>query len=139
MAKSSAPRRPIRRPPLAREVTSGRRIRLFLDSNVLTGGIVSPWGLDKATLALCAASICRRRLRKRFREESRSTTSLHAEFPRTRAEQLIDAYGRLIQLCKPEVVPHATLHEVQANRNLSVTKRTSPFCWRRSEAVRTGC
>jgi len=40
-------------------VTGPRRICLFLDSNVLTGGIVSPWGLDKATLSLCAAKVCR--------------------------------------------------------------------------------
>lgn len=100
-------------------MTSGRRIRLFLDSNVLTGGIVSPWGLDKATLALCAASICRLVLAEAVREEVEHNLLLHAQIlPRTRAEQLIDAYGRLIQLCKPEVVPHATLHEVQANRNL---------------------
>jgi hypothetical protein len=52
------------RPPapfskLSRKVTGQRRIRLFLDSNVLTGGILSPWGLDKATLWLCAAKVCR--------------------------------------------------------------------------------
>jgi len=40
-------------------VTNQRRIRLFLDSNVLTGGIVSPWGVDKATLSLCAAKVCK--------------------------------------------------------------------------------
>jgi hypothetical protein len=33
-------------------------LKLFLDSNVLTGGIVAPWGLDKAILSLCAARIC---------------------------------------------------------------------------------
>jgi AbrB family looped-hinge helix DNA binding protein len=38
-------------------LTQERRVRLFLDSNVLTGGIVSPWGLDRAVLALCAARI----------------------------------------------------------------------------------
>ena len=41
----------------AREVTIQRRIRLFLDSNVLMGGIVSPWGLDKAVRSLCAAKV----------------------------------------------------------------------------------
>ena len=40
-------------------MTGSRKLRLFLDSNVLTGGIVSPWGLDKAVLSLCAAKICR--------------------------------------------------------------------------------
>lgn len=27
-------------------------LRLFLDSNVLTGGILAAWGLDKAVLSL---------------------------------------------------------------------------------------
>jgi hypothetical protein len=29
-----------------------KRLRLFLDSNVLTGGILSQWGIDKAVLSL---------------------------------------------------------------------------------------
>jgi hypothetical protein len=33
----------------SREVTGARRFRLFLDSNVLAGGIVFPPGLGKAT------------------------------------------------------------------------------------------
>jgi hypothetical protein len=36
-----------------------KRVRIFLDSNVLTSGIVSTWGLDKTGLSLCAARICR--------------------------------------------------------------------------------
>ncbi|MGH9838918.1 MAG: hypothetical protein ACREEM_09050 [Blastocatellia bacterium] len=32
-------------------------LRLFLDYNVLTGGIIAEWGLDKAVLSLCAARI----------------------------------------------------------------------------------
>ena len=32
--------------------------RLFLDSNILTGGLVARWGLDKAILSLCAARTC---------------------------------------------------------------------------------
>jgi hypothetical protein len=45
--------------PFSREVSGDRRIRLFLDSNVLTGCLVSAWGLDQATLSLCAAKVCR--------------------------------------------------------------------------------
>ena len=44
-------------------------LRLFLDSNVLTGGIVAPWGLDKAVLSLCAARICRLVLAEIVRQE----------------------------------------------------------------------
>jgi hypothetical protein len=40
-------------------VSEAGPLQLFLDSNVLTGGIVAPWGLDKAVLSLCAARICR--------------------------------------------------------------------------------
>jgi hypothetical protein len=48
----------------------GERVRLFLDSNVLlTAGIVSTWGLDKAVLSLCAARICRLVLADAVREE----------------------------------------------------------------------
>jgi hypothetical protein len=46
-----------------------KRVRIFLDSNVLTAGIVSTWGLDKAVLSLCAARICRLVLAEAMREE----------------------------------------------------------------------
>jgi hypothetical protein len=39
------------------------------DSNVLTAGILSTWGLDKAVLSLCAARICRLVLAEAVREE----------------------------------------------------------------------
>ena len=60
------------------EMTGTRRLRLFLDSNVLTGGIVSPWGLDKAVLSLCAAKICRLVLAEAVREEVEENLLLHA-------------------------------------------------------------
>lgn len=40
-------------------MSRSRKTYLLLDSNVLTGGRVSRWGLDKAMLALCAVRICR--------------------------------------------------------------------------------
>lgn len=33
------------------------RLRVFLDSNVILAGFLSPWGLDKAILSLGAACI----------------------------------------------------------------------------------
>ena len=57
----------------------GRKLRLFLDSNVLTGGIVAPWGLDKAILSLCAARICRLVLAEAVHEEVEENLLLHAE------------------------------------------------------------
>jgi predicted nucleic acid-binding protein len=72
-------------------VTSQRRIRLFLDSNVLTGGIVSPWGLDKATLSLCAAKVCKLVLAEVVRDEVEENLLLHAErLSPLDADQLIE-------------------------------------------------
>jgi predicted nucleic acid-binding protein len=100
-------------------VTGRRRIRLFLDSNVLAGGIVSPWGLDKATLALCAAKVCRLVLPEAVRDEVEENLLLHAErLPSLDAEQLIEAYRRLVRLTNPEMVPYPDADLVRSNRHL---------------------
>ena len=86
-------------------MTSQRRIRLFLDSNVLTRGIVSPWGLDKATLSLCAAKVCKLVLAEVVRDEVEENLLLHAErLSPLDADQLIEDYRRLIKLSNPELV-----------------------------------
>ena len=88
-------------------MTSRRRIRLFLDSNVLTGGIVSPWGLDKASLSLCAARVCKLVLAEVVRDEVEENLLLHAErLPSMEADRLIEDYRRLIKLTNPELVPY---------------------------------
>jgi predicted nucleic acid-binding protein len=100
-------------------VTSRRRIRLFLDSNVLTGGIISPWGLDKATLSLCAAKVCKLVLAEAVRDEGEQNLLLHAERLSPRAAgQLIEDYRRLIKLTNPELVPYPDKHLVNSSRNL---------------------
>jgi predicted nucleic acid-binding protein len=100
-------------------VTSQRRIRLFLDSNVLTGGIVSPWGLDKATLSLCAAKVCKLVLAEAVRDEVEENLLLHAErLPSLDIEQLIADYHRLIKLTDPELVPYPDVDVVQSSRYL---------------------
>lgn len=100
-------------------MTRQRRIRLFLDSNVLTGGIVSPWGLDKATLSLCAAKVCKLVLAEVVRDEVEENLLLHAERLSVRgADQLIEDYRRLIKLTNPELVPYPDPDQVGANRNL---------------------
>jgi len=87
-------------------VTGQTRIRLFLDSNVLTGGIVSSWGLDKATLSLCAARVCRLVLAAVVRDEVEENLLLHAErLPSLDADQLIEDYRRLIKLSNPNWFP----------------------------------
>ena len=100
-------------------MTGPRRIRLFLDSNVLTGGIVSPWGLDKATLSLCAAKVCRLVLAEVVRDEVEENLLLHAQrLPSLDAEQLIENYRRLIILTNPEVVPYPDKDLVRSSRHL---------------------
>ena len=100
-------------------MTSRRRLRLFLDSNVLTSGIVSDWGLDKAILSLCAAKICRLVLAEAVREEVEENLLLHAQsLSSSEAEELIENYRGLIQLTRPESIPYPEADSVQANRHL---------------------
>lgn len=100
-------------------MTGQRRIRLFLDSNVLTGGIVSPWGLDKATLSLCAAKVCRLVLAEVVRDEVEENLLVHAErLPALDACQVIEDYRRLIKLTNPEVVPYPDRDLVRSSRHL---------------------
>ena len=100
-------------------MTGQRKIRLFLDSNVLTGGIVASWGLDKATLSLCAARVCRLVLAEVVRDEVEENLLLHAELlPALNADQLIEDYRRLIKLTNPEFVPYPNEDLVRSSRHL---------------------
>jgi predicted nucleic acid-binding protein len=100
-------------------VARRRRIRLFLDSNVITGGIVSPWGLDKATLSLCAARLCRLVLAEVVKDEVEENLLLHAgRLPSLEADKLIEQYRRLIKLTKPEVIPYPDTSLVRSSRYL---------------------
>jgi len=100
-------------------VTGRRRIRLFLDSNVLTGGIVASWGLDKATLSLCAAGVCKLVLAEVVRDEIEENLLIHAgRMEPSAAEQLIDDYHRLLKLTRPELVPYPDEVKVRSNRHL---------------------
>jgi predicted nucleic acid-binding protein len=100
-------------------VTSQRRIRLFLDSNVLTGGIISPWGLDKAALSLCAARLCKLVLAEVVREEVEENLLVHAEhLPSLEADELIEHYRRLIKLTDPEMISYPAEALVRSCRHL---------------------
>jgi predicted nucleic acid-binding protein len=82
-----------------------RPLRLFLDSNVLTGGILSDWGLDKAVLSLCAARICRMVLAEYVREEVEDNLLARAAaFSPEEANQVIEDYASLIKLARPEII-----------------------------------
>ena len=100
-------------------MTNPRRIRIFLDSNVLTAGIVSAWGLDKAILSLCAARVCKLVLAEVVREEVEENLLWHAErLPSIDAEQLIEDYQKLIKLTHPEIVPFPDKELVRSSRQL---------------------
>jgi predicted nucleic acid-binding protein len=99
-------------------VSAKRRIRLFLDSNVLTGAIVSSWELDKATLALCAAQVCRLVLAEVVRDEVEENILSHAQkLVSLDADQLIEDYRELIRLTKPEIVPYPSKELVRSSRH----------------------
>jgi predicted nucleic acid-binding protein len=86
---------------------------------VLTGGIVSPWGLDKAVLSLCAAKICRLVLAEAVREEVEENLLLHSTaLSPAQAETLIESYRRLIELTRPEVVAYPDANAVRTNRSI---------------------
>ncbi len=94
-------------------------LRLFLDSNVLTGGILAAWGLDKAVLSLCAARICRMVLAAYVRDEvEENLLSRAAQFSPAEADQVIEDYGKLLKLARPEIVPLPAAHEVARSRHL---------------------
>ncbi len=100
-------------------MTSQRRIRLFLDSNVLTGGILSPWGLDKAALSLCAAKICKLVLADAVRDEVRKSLFLYAErVPSRDADELLETYRRLVELTNPEPVPYPETNLISSSQHL---------------------
>ena len=95
-----------------------RPLRLFLDSNVLTGGMLAAWGLDKAVLSLCAARICRMVLAKYVRNEvEENLLSRAAQFSSAEADQVIEAYGKLLKLARPEIVPLPATPEVARSRH----------------------
>lgn len=94
-------------------------LRLFLDSNVLTGGIVSPWGLDKAVLSLCAARICRMVLAEIVREEVEENLLQHAvSLGPQESEQVLNDYTNLIKLARPTLIPLPDTNDVARSRHL---------------------
>jgi predicted nucleic acid-binding protein len=96
-----------------------KSLRLFLDSNVLIGGIVARWGLDKAVLSLCAAKICRLVLAEAVREEVEENLLLHAAaLPAQEASAILDDYAGLLRMTAPEIIPYPDEATVLASRRL---------------------
>lgn len=100
-------------------MSAPRRIRLFLDSNVLTAGLISRWGLDKATLSLCSARICKLILSEVVRAEVEDNLLFYAgQLPSLDGERLINDYNQLIRLSHPEIVPYPDAGLVRSSRHL---------------------
>jgi hypothetical protein len=96
-----------------------QRPRLFLDSNVLTGGLVARWGLDRAVLSLCAARVCRLVLAEAVKDEVEENLILHAAgLPGPESNAILDDYTKLIRLTAPELVPYPSEADVLASRRL---------------------
>jgi predicted nucleic acid-binding protein len=94
-------------------------LRLFLDSNVLIGGIISPWGLDKAVLSLCAARIGKLVLAEAVRDEIEEVILLRTgTLSPSDSKQVIENYRKVIQLIDPELVPYPDVERVRSNRHL---------------------
>ena len=99
-------------------MTERQKIRLFLDANVLAAGMVSPWGLDKAILSLCAAQLCKLVLAEVVRDEVEEGLLTHAgRLDSGVAQDLMDDYRRLIQLVHPEMVKYPAGAQVRENRH----------------------
>lgn len=105
-----------------------RRPRLFLDSNVLLGGLIARWGLDKAVLSLCSAKICRLVLAEAVRIEVERNLALQARRLGLKdADGPIEGYRKFIQLCDPELVPFPDAELARANRHLIRHAPDLPF------------
>jgi hypothetical protein len=92
---------------------------VFLDSNVLMGGFVAQWGLDKAVQSICSARICRLVLAEAVRLEVERNLQLHARrLALQNPDAPIEAYRCFIQLNDPELVFFPDSAAVRASRHL---------------------
>lgn len=100
-------------------MTQARRIRLFLDSNVITGGLVALWGLDKAVLSLCAARICKLVLADAVSDEVEDNLLVRAAgLALGDGDRVMEDYRRLLGLTRPEQVPYPNDDLVNSSQHL---------------------
>ena len=100
-------------------MTSSRRHRLFLDSNIIVGGFSAHWGLDKAVLSLCAAKIYRLVLSEPVQVEvERNLSELAIRRPQSNLPDPIDDFRRFLELSSPEFVARPNLSMIDSNRHL---------------------
>jgi predicted nucleic acid-binding protein len=93
--------------------------KLLLDSNILTDGLFSRFGLSKAVLALCASKTCRLVLSEWVKiEVERNILKKVGVIEEAEVEQLIEDYQGFLKLARPIKIPLAEESRVFANRSL---------------------
>src|SRR5262249_6039462 len=105
---------------LSRIGGSGTRVmaRLFLDANVIIDGIVAPWSLSRAVMALCARRIHKLVLAEyAIGEIEDGLLEIATSYRTTRreAERMVNEYLRYIELSEPEPIALA-LDEPEMSR-----------------------
>lgn len=93
--------------------------RLFLDSNVITDGLVSRFGQSKAILSLCASKTCRLVLADVVhREVRRNIQNLIARFGEEAVSVMDEDFERFLSLSRPIVVPPTRKERLRESRHL---------------------
>lgn len=93
--------------------------KLLLDSNIITDGLFSRFGLSKSVLALCAAKTCRLVLSEWVAiEVERNILKKIDVLPESEVEQLIEDYQGFVKLTRPVKIPLAEESRIIANRAL---------------------
>lgn len=93
--------------------------KLLLDSNVITDGLFSRFGLSKAMLALCASRTCRMVLAEWVEiEVERNILKKVGLFPEEDVLQIIEDYQGFLKLARPARVRLAEENRVIENRAL---------------------
>jgi len=96
------------------------RPRLFLDCNVITGGISAERELDKAVMSMFAASICRLVLADVVRREVEPNLLRYVtQSVEPTSSRLLRDYDRLLKLTRPEIVPPPAEEEVLSGAPLT--------------------
>ncbi len=93
--------------------------KLLLDSNIITDGLFSRFGLSKSVLSLCAAKTCKFVLSEWVRiEVERNILKKIGVLSEEDVEQLVEDYQGFLKLARPLKIPLAEESRVIANRAL---------------------
>ena len=93
--------------------------KLLLDSNILTDGLFSRFGLSKAILALCASGTCKMVLSEWVKiEVERNILKKLGVLSEDEVELIIEDYQGFLKLARPLKVPLPDETRVIQNRSL---------------------